>query len=461
MRAFRFDRGLLLAVAIVALLAGCGPRGPMGNVPLTLYFSCDTDGRIEPCGCFTGQHGGLTRLKTYLSQQTAPQPVLVDVGNALEGPADFQQIKYRYVQRAFAGMGYSALNVGAREAQLSLTELRALKAAAPVPMLSANLLDARSGQLVFEPYRVIEHGGFRIALVGALDPGRGQEALGEGLALEPMTAALEKLLPSLRKKADFLVLLAFADEAALSDLAKRFYEFDLILGGKVRQPSQQLLTENRSIILYTTNESKAVGHLQAELAGPSKMVPRNFEIVFLEDKIPQDPSLLAESAAYREEIRHTKLSMDDPAHARADEVPGVKASSVYAGSAACAACHAAAFAKWQDSGHGHAFASLEARRSEADPSCLACHTVGFGTSSGYRREFVQTKLTDVGCESCHGPGSAHVAQRQSHEKALFKFRPLGASDCVACHHGEFSRPFNWDEFWPPIKHGPEVAARSP
>ena len=64
--------------------------------------------------------------------------------------------------------------------------------------------------------------------------------------------------------------------------------------------------------------------------------------------------------------------------------------------------------------------------------------------------------TDVGCESCHGPGSEHVAQRHSGEKVLFKFRPLGEADCTTCHHGEFSRPFKWEYFWPAIKHGKET-----
>src|SRR4051794_10311254 len=103
-----------------------------------------------------------------------------------------------------------------------------------------------------------------------------------------MHTALEKLLPTLRGQVDHIILPAFADEAALSALAKQFYEFDVILGGKVRQPSQQLVVENRSIILYTTNESKAVGTLQARMEAPGKLTPGRFDIVLLHDHIDQD-----------------------------------------------------------------------------------------------------------------------------------------------------------------------------
>ncbi len=382
--------------------------------------------------------------------------MLVDIGDAIEGPADYQLLKYGYVQRALASLGYAALNVGEREAQLSAKELRDLKAKSPVPMISANVIDAATGQCLFEPYRIVEYQGRRIAVVGVVDASRGSESCGVGVTIEPMNTALEKLLPTLRGQADHMILLAFADEAALSNLAKQFYEFDVILGGKVRQPSQHLVIENRSIVLYTTNESKAVGVLKAEMAGPSKLVPKQFDIALLHDQIPQDDALRKESDAYRDLVRKTRLAVDDPTRTRDDEVPGVRPAAKYAGSQACATCHVRATHIWEGTAHAQAFISLTAHNSDADPTCIGCHTVGFGTASGYRREYAGKKLTDVGCESCHGPGSEHVAQRRSGEKVLFKFRPLGEADCTTCHHGEFSRPFKWEYFWPPIKHGKEI-----
>ena len=95
-----------------------------------------------------------------------------------------------------------------------------------------------------------------------------------------------------------------------------------------------------------------------------------------------------------------------------------------------------------------------------DPKCVGCHTIGFGTMTGYRREFAGAKLANVGCESCHGPGSLHVRQYRDGAPGQFKFRPLGAGDCQKCHYGEFSRPFDWDKSWPTIQHGREARAAS-
>ena len=65
-------------------------------------------------------------------------------------------------------------------------------------------------------------------------------------------------------------------------------------------------------------------------------------------------------------------------------------------------------------------------------------------------------LIDVGCESCHGPASEHLDKYVHDKPTSFRFRPLGPGDCVTCHQGEFSRPFDWDKFWPAIAHGKEA-----
>jgi len=165
--------------------------------------------------------------------------------------------------------------------------------------------------------------------------------------------------------------------------------------------------------------------------------------------------------AYRKKVRYTKLLVDDPTNLSADMVPGVRTLATYVGTERCVSCHQTAAAIWTTSAHAHAFATLVTRGADADPKCVGCHTVGFGESSGYCREFGATKLVNVGCESCHGPGSLHVLEKGGETSISFTFRPLDAGDCMKCHQGEFSRPFKWDLFWPVIQHGKEPVSTGP
>ena len=54
---------------------------------------------------------------------------------------------------------------------------------------------------------------------------------------------------------------------------------------------------------------------------------------------------------------------------------------------------------------------------------------------------------DVGCESCHGPSSKHVADEN------VKTPWLAADSCLACHDHENSPHFEYDSYWQQVEHG--------
>jgi hypothetical protein len=449
---------LLLCAAATGAWLAWSRWGPKADCPLTVWLTGDIRGRLVPCGCFTGQLGGLTRIATMMDSKPGEQTLKVDIGDALEGTRDYERIQLTYIHRAFSQLGYDAVNLGHREAALPAEQLRQLAQESPVPLLSANLLDAASGQPVAKPFVIVTKGRWRIAVVGVMDSRIPPDQLGTGLRIDTPENSLARILPSLKTQADFRVLLAFTNEAALHSLAREFPEFNLVLGGKVTQPAQSLEHEGRTAILYVTNESRALGSIEAVLRQDGSLAVSNSEVRLVEDKVPENPAIVALAKACRDQIRKTRLDVDDPSKATGDLIPGVRAPATFAGSDSCAKCHPGADRIWRETRHVHAFASLVTAGADADPNCLACHTVGFGSPGGYRREFSNSKLVDVGCESCHGPGGRHVEARMRGDAEAGRLRPLGAGDCKQCHHGEFSRPFDWNEFWPLVKHGRESAA---
>lgn len=444
-------RGLLITLLLLAC-ASC-KRSEPAPLSLNIFFSGDTRGRLAPCGCFTGQMGGLTRLKTVLANKAGPNDLKLDVGDAIAGTEDFQVMQYDYLLRAYAAMNFDAMNMGDREAQLSAAQLAQFQKSSPVTLLGANLFDAATGKRIFDAAKIIERNGRKLAIVGVLDPACMTGELGAGLRVEPMDTVLEQLLPGLRKGVDAVILLAFTDENGLDRLARQYYEANLILGGKVSQPSQKLLKENRSYVLYTANESRAIGVLHASLS--PHFNGESFQMVMLDADVPEDKGIVGLAAQYREQIQNARLNLDDARQLEADAVPGVRHAAHYTGTTACIHCHPGAEKIWEHTAHSEAYASLAAKKAAMDPNCLGCHTVGFGTVSGYQRQLQGSRLASVGCESCHGPGSLHVEQRENRREITFKFRPLAAGDCKQCHHGEFSPPFDWDTAWAKIKHGNE------
>ena len=211
---------------------------------LTIHFTCDAMGRLEPCGCFTGQHGGLTRLRTWLEERKTQGPALkVDVGGAISGNADYDIIQYRYMARAYATMGFAALNMGGREASLPAETLLKLSSSSPVPMISASLVFTESRKELLEPWRVVDCGGLKIGVLGVVSPHSVPEP-GEGLTILGLNEAIDRHLPELSQKSDLIFLTAFADEAEMRRIARDYFEFSVIVGGDVPGPTQDILREN-------------------------------------------------------------------------------------------------------------------------------------------------------------------------------------------------------------------------
>src|ERR1700722_443637 len=96
-----------IAVALLIAVAGTGwwafrsrRADSPGRQSLSFLFTCDVNGRLVPCGCFSGQLGGLTRIATLFGKGAEPDSIKVDVGDALAGIADYEVIQYRYIQQA-------------------------------------------------------------------------------------------------------------------------------------------------------------------------------------------------------------------------------------------------------------------------------------------------------------------------------------------------------------------------
>ena len=112
----------------------------------------------------------------------------------------------------------------------------------------------------------------------------------------------------------------------------------------------------------------------------------------------------------------------------------------YAGSTACTSCHAPQFAKWRGTQHATAYDTLEAKGQQFNVQCLPCHITGPTAQTGQEMLALAHDLRQVGCESCHGPGRAHILQ-----PATAKVGQPTMDTCLRCHIGEHDDRFNFAE----------------
>jgi predicted CXXCH cytochrome family protein len=106
----------------------------------------------------------------------------------------------------------------------------------------------------------------------------------------------------------------------------------------------------------------------------------------------------------------------------------------------CGNCHAGHQADWSTTKHAGAFQTLVAS-GHATPACYACHTLnehgnGLAAPAGWNVT-ADSGYQDVQCESCHGPGTKHVALTENRANwPLARLTLTNASaSCASCHTG--------------------------
>jgi len=99
----------------------------------------------------------------------------------------------------------------------------------------------------------------------------------------------------------------------------------------------------------------------------------------------------------------------------------------------CYLCHRQQAKNHIKSAHANSFKSLTENNQEKNPKCLPCHTTGYSKPGGFVDVKTTPDLAGVGCQACHGPGSAHTENGLSKEQKRQSVSLNMPNSCQSCH----------------------------
>jgi len=454
----------------VASATGSNAGGSSGQEPaapaaipelqerVRMALSGDLLGHLEPCGCASGQSGGLAR-RVFQEQQQGNYDLLIEGGNLVAGATelDFQKA-YTALDILAIQSRYDVFGIGPHDLQLAFDQWTQLAMAMKVPLVAADLQStggAWPGTAFVE--KTVRTTKVRVTSLTMSLPDVLTKATPPPLELLAPAAAWQRAMLG-ADPATLRVVLVHAPSATVRKLAA-----DL-------QPSPDL------VVGITEDYHEPPAH--PELAGKVPVVfPGIRGRLLLEvtlARLPDGPRLgyqvhqlarsqtkpgAEEDPAAVDAIRQHRLDVKDQGvlEKLAGQQPTGNGAS-YLGSESCKQCHPQAYAIWTTTRHHGAWDTLVAAEKArgwpvtAYPDCVACHVVGFGQQSGFVNAQQTPLLANVGCERCHGAGSKH--QKAPVQNKLGKVGGgLAAKVCTECHDFEQSPDFEWRSKWAAIKHG--------
>jgi hypothetical protein len=438
----------------------------------------ELDGYIEPCGC-TGkenQKGGLSRRQNFLRAiEAAGWPVMaVDLGGQVRRFGRQTEAKFQSIADGLRAMQYAAVGLGPGDLRLPTEEVVAAVAAIgdqPTPFLSANVGLFGFDAGITPRFRVVPVGDLTIGVTSVLGDKEAAQIRNDTVATKPAGAALAEVAGLLAKAGcSQRILLSAARPEETRAIAAEQPGFDIVVtaGGADEPPLVPPLLPGGGRLIE-------VGHkgMFAVVIGffADAQVPVRVQRVPLDARWGESAEMIRLLGSYQNKLETLGLKglgivpLRHPTGRR------------FAGSAACAECHQEAYDVWKDTPHAKALTTLEEQvpRRDGDPECLSCHVVGWAAQrfepfeGGFAGMKATPHLAHQGCENCHGPAAAHTAVERGDVKATEAERnrlrqdlvltlatPEGkqkaVNNCLECHDLDNSPKFDFDEYWPDVKH---------
>jgi hypothetical protein len=434
------------------------------------------DGYLEPCGC-----AGLDRMKGGIGRRSAMLEdlrrkrgwpvVAVDVGGNARGFGKQAELKFQTVADALKKMGYDAVGLGKAELKLPAGEVAAQVAA--VDGTESMFVSANVALYGFDvagfsvPKRIVRCGGRKVGITAVLGPKYQKEINNSDVKMIDAEGALAKVSAELRREqCDLLVLLAYATMDESVALANAHPEFDVVVtsDGAYEPPANPPPKVNGRAQLIEVGEKGMTAVVLGFYDNPAQ--PVRYQRVFLDSRYGIAPEMVKLMEGYQNALKTLGL---EGLNIRPMPNPKAGLMGGYVGSAKCESCHEESYRIWRKSKHAQAYRSLvEAQPPRNfDPECLACHVIGWDPSQftpyqgGYSSAQKTPLLVNVGCESCHGPGEAHIAAEEKNDpelqKKMQKATVLTKEEaekrfCATCHDLDNSPDFEFKTYWPDVEH---------
>ena len=190
--------------------------------------------------------GGISHLATLIDNVRASEEIsfLVDAGDIYTGALS-KKTRGKLPFDLYNAMGYDALNIGNHEFEYNWEPLVEIIPRANFPVLNANIFIEKTGELIAQPYAVLEKSGVKIGLIGVMGIDAFYNTMAPfhrtGLSIKDPTETAQYWADKIRDSVDMIVVLTHQNKTAPMQTNKesdpsvqRGFDEDYAMAGKLR-----------------------------------------------------------------------------------------------------------------------------------------------------------------------------------------------------------------------------------
>ncbi len=253
-------------------------------------------------------YAGAARIAAFVQELRANHPLVlfVDAGDAITGTPVSSLFEGEPIFDVMNAMGYDVGLLGNHEFDYGADKITRFREIAKFPLLGATAFDSQDQVLSDSPFIIIERGTLKIGIIGILTDTTPLLITPHGnknLTFKSPTEVLKQLIPAIRPKVDFLMVLSHTGFTEDIALAKQFQEIDLIVGGHSHTFNKHPVNTGRNRVVQADHYGRHLGLLKINI--DPKRGPMEFTGDLLAaDELPQpDANVLSLVESYESQVR--------------------------------------------------------------------------------------------------------------------------------------------------------------
>ncbi|MCA9064041.1 MAG: hypothetical protein KDA96_13310 [Planctomycetaceae bacterium] len=460
-----------------------------------LLITGEQHGYFEPCGCTSGQLGGMSRRADLAAKIRALGWDLrgVDLGGLSRRIGPQALLKFETTLSALHEIGYVATGLGVDDLRLGPENLLArhiIEDDNSLRFVSANVVFYDAPELGTPlPWHIATVGDVKIGITSVLSDSLRRKIIPDrtddpaapptDLSWLPVDEAVRKVSAAFDdNQVQFRVMLSHGSLEESRALAKQFPGFDVIVTAEGFGDGEHVPE------IIGTTRLLQVGH-KGKFAGVVGIYPNDkdnplrFDLVSLTgEQFDHAESIVELMRRYQQRLKEERI-------VEVDGTVPYPSGAGFVGADKCGECHTKAFDVWKGTAHAHALESLDPKYEREgserlqgiartfDPECLACHVNGWSPEEylRYQGGFVNSEfaadeaekvleqlMAGNQCENCHGPGSRHIEQVEldnldaARKEVRVTLEQAKNKTCVMCHDADNSPDYHFEEYWEQIRH---------
>ncbi|MHC1737957.1 MAG: bifunctional UDP-sugar hydrolase/5'-nucleotidase [Ignavibacteriaceae bacterium] len=255
---------------------------------IKIVVTSDVHGRIFPYDLTNDRKtdNSLAQVMTYLNEQRNSKNeelILLDNGDILQGDPVVYYSNYirtdvpHIISRVYNYMGYDAATIGNHDIEAGHPVYDRIIKEMNIPWLAANAMKNDSSSPYFTPYKIVERGGIKVAVIGMITPYLTEwlpEKLWEGMYFEDMIESARKWVSIVKEKENPDVIVGlfhsgldynygnqnektYKNENAVELVAKQVDGFDVIFSGHDHKVVNKMV--NKTLIVGPGSHAGNVG----------------------------------------------------------------------------------------------------------------------------------------------------------------------------------------------------------